>query len=67
MLFIGPSDLASSMGYADTNAPEVREAAARVRDAAHARGKFSGHFAVNAEAGTFSLACIISGGYADDV
>ncbi len=55
MLFVGPSDLASSMGHSTTDHPEVRQAAARVRDAAHSHGKFSGHFAVDAKAGFYSL------------
>jgi len=60
MLFVGPSDLASSMGHAATDHPEVRGAAARVRDAAHAHGKFSGHFAADAEAGMSTFCLVLS-------
>lgn len=41
------------MGHSTTDHPEVRQAAARVRDAAHSHGKFSGHFAVDAKAGIY--------------
>jgi len=52
MLFIGPNDLASSMGYFafdHASIPEVQEAAERVLKAAKAAGKFAGHFALSAE------------------
>lgn len=55
MLFVGPNDLASSMGYFAFNhaaSPEVLAAAAKVREAAHQHGKFSGHFCASGESGT---------------
>ena len=55
MLFVGPNDLASSMGYFAFNHadfPEVQAAAAKVREAAHKHGKFSGHFCANGDNGT---------------
>ena len=58
MLFIGPNDLASSMGYfAPDHAkiPEVQEATARVLKAAKDAGKFAGHFALSADVGTFEI------------
>lgn len=53
MLFIGPNDLASSMGYVafdHATTPEVQEASARVLKAGLAAGKYVGHFALDAEA-----------------
>lgn len=54
MLFIGPNDLASSMGYFafdHASIPEVQEAAERILKAAHDAGKYAGHFALSAEIG----------------
>ncbi|KKY25282.1 putative aldolase citrate lyase family protein [Phaeomoniella chlamydospora] len=51
-LFIGPNDLASSLGYFafdHPKIPEVQEAAKRVLKAAVDAGKYAGHFALNAE------------------
>ncbi|KAH6691481.1 2-dehydro-3-deoxyglucarate aldolase [Plectosphaerella plurivora] len=53
MLFIGPNDLASSMGYVafdHASTPEVQEAIARVLQAGLNAGKYVGHFALSAEA-----------------
>ncbi|KAH8895555.1 2-dehydro-3-deoxyglucarate aldolase [Thozetella sp. PMI_491] len=53
MLFIGPNDLASSMGYVafdHASIPEVQEASARVLKAGLDAGKYVGHFALGAEA-----------------
>lgn len=50
-LFIGPADLASSMGYFPydfASIPAVLEAADSVRVAAKAAGKAAGHFCMNA-------------------
>jgi 4-hydroxy-2-oxoheptanedioate aldolase len=52
-LFVGPNDLASSMGYVafdHASIPEVQEATARVLAAGKKAGKFVGHFALGAEA-----------------
>ncbi|KAJ5642851.1 HpcH/HpaI aldolase/citrate lyase family protein [Penicillium longicatenatum] len=52
MLFIGPNDLASSMGYVafdHPKIPKVQEAIQRVLVAAKAAGKYAGHFALSAE------------------
>lgn len=52
MLFIGPNDLASSMGYVafdHASIPEVQDASARVLQAGRAAGKYVGHFALSAE------------------
>lgn len=54
MLFVGPNDLAASMGYfAPDHAliPEVQEATARVLKATRDAGKFAGHFALSADIG----------------
>ena len=54
MLFIGPNDLAASMGYfAPDHAkiPEVQAATMRVLKAAKGAGKFAGHFALSADIG----------------
>ncbi|KAI9735004.1 MAG: hypothetical protein M1834_002087 [Cirrosporium novae-zelandiae] len=51
-LFIGPNDLAASMGYFPFDhpkIPEVQEAAARVLEVAKKAGKWAGHFALSAE------------------
>lgn len=51
-LFIGPNDLASSLGYFafdHPNIPEVQEAIAKVLRAVKDKGKFGGHWCVNAE------------------
>ncbi|EFW99925.1 2-dehydro-3-deoxyglucarate aldolase [Grosmannia clavigera kw1407] len=53
MLFIGPNDLASSLGYVafdHATTPEVQEASARILKAGLAAGKYVGHFALSAEA-----------------
>ncbi|KEY64027.1 hypothetical protein S7711_07391 [Stachybotrys chartarum IBT 7711] len=53
MLFIGPNDLASSMGYVafdHASIPEVQEATKKVLKAALDAGKYAGHFALSAEA-----------------
>jgi len=52
MLFVGPNDLASSMGYTShehPNIPEVQEAIKRVLAAARAAGKYAGMFCLTAE------------------
>ncbi|KAI1324659.1 Pyruvate/Phosphoenolpyruvate kinase-like domain-containing protein [Xylariaceae sp. FL0255] len=52
-LFVGPNDLASSMGYVafdHASKPEVQEAISRILRAALDAGKFAGHFALSAEA-----------------
>ncbi|KAI8713075.1 HpcH-HpaI domain-containing protein [Fusarium sp. LHS14.1] len=51
MLFIGPNDLASSLGYVafdHASIPEVQQASQRILDAALAAGKYAGHFALDA-------------------
>jgi 4-hydroxy-2-oxoheptanedioate aldolase len=53
MLFIGPNDLASSLGYIafdHASIPEVQEATKKVLDAATKAGKYAGHFAMSAGA-----------------
>lgn len=53
MLFIGPNDLASSMGHVafdHASIPEVQDAIARVLAAGLAAGKYVGHFALSADA-----------------
>ncbi|KAF4448157.1 aldolase citrate lyase family [Fusarium albosuccineum] len=58
MLFIGPNDLASSMGYVafdHASIPEVQEASANVLKATLDAGKYAGHFALSADAGKFSV------------
>ena len=57
MLFIGPNDLAASMGYwgpDHAKIPEVQEATARVLKAAKDAGKYAGHFALSADIGMFA-------------
>lgn len=57
MLFVGPNDLAASMGYFAFDHPnieEVQQATVRVLKAAKDAGKFAGHFALNAETGQCS-------------
>ncbi|KAL3461365.1 Phosphoenolpyruvate/pyruvate domain-containing protein [Aspergillus heterothallicus] len=52
MLFVGPNDLASSMGYVAFDhgrIEEVQTAIARVLKAAKEAGKYAGHFAMGAE------------------
>jgi 4-hydroxy-2-oxoheptanedioate aldolase len=52
MLFIGPNDLAASMGYVafeHATTPEVQEASAKVLRVGLEAGKYVGHFALNAE------------------
>lgn len=54
MLFIGPNDLASSMGYVafdHASIPEVQEASKRILKATLDAGKYAGHFALSADAG----------------
>ena len=58
MLFIGPNDLASSMGYFaldHASIPEVQVATKRILKAAKDAGKFAGHFALNADIGKIIL------------
>lgn len=53
MLFVGPNDLASSMGYVafdHASISEVQEASARVLKAGLDAGKYVGHFALSADA-----------------
>lgn len=53
MLFVGPNDLAASMGYVafdHASIPEVQQATERVLAAALAAGKYAGHFALSASA-----------------
>jgi len=62
MLFIGPNDLASSMGYFaldHASIPEVQEATVRILKAAKDAGKFAGHFALNAEIGKSGLLLVL--------
>lgn len=52
MLFIGPNDLACSLGNGSKNhmdCPEVQDAIEDIRAAAEKAGKFSGIFCVSAE------------------
>lgn len=52
MLFIGPNDLAASMGYVafeHATTPEVQEASAEVLRVGLEAGKYVGHFALSAE------------------
>ncbi|CAL5868574.1 uncharacterized protein PFLUO_LOCUS2801 [Penicillium psychrofluorescens] len=52
MLFVGPNDLASSMGYFAFDhgqIAEVQHASQRVLDAAKSAGKYAGHFALSAK------------------
>ena len=54
MLFVGPNDLASSMGYIAFNhasIPEVQAATTRIREAAAKYGKFAGHFCSDGASG----------------
>lgn len=54
MLFIGPNDLAASMGYFafdHAQIQEVQDASRRVLKAARAAGKYAGHFALTAATG----------------
>lgn len=56
MLFIGPNDLAQSMGYVPfehAKTPEVQQATAKVLSVAKAAGKYAGHFALSADIGAF--------------
>jgi 4-hydroxy-2-oxoheptanedioate aldolase len=55
MLFIGPNDLAASMGYFafdHAKIEEVQQATVKVLKAAKGAGKFAGHFALSADIGT---------------
>jgi 4-hydroxy-2-oxoheptanedioate aldolase len=57
-LFVGPNDLASSLGYVafdHASIPEVQDAIARILKAALDAGKFAGHFALNAEAAAMRI------------
>ncbi|KAF7548890.1 hypothetical protein G7Z17_g6763 [Cylindrodendrum hubeiense] len=52
MLFIGPNDLASSMGYFafdHASIPEVQQATEKILQATLDAGKYAGHFALSAE------------------
>ncbi|CAH0055924.1 unnamed protein product [Clonostachys solani] len=52
MLFVGPNDLASSMGYVafdHASIPEVQEATKRILKAGLDAGKYVGHFALSPE------------------
>lgn len=52
MLFIGPNDLAASMGYVafeHASIPEVQDASAQILKAGLQAGKYVGHFALSAE------------------
>lgn len=52
MLFIGPNDLAASMGHVafdHTSIPEVQDTIARVLKAGLDAGKYVGHFALSAD------------------
>lgn len=52
MLFVGPNDLAASMGHVafdHASIPEVQEAIARVLKAGLDAGKYVGHFALDAD------------------
>lgn len=52
MLFIGPNDLAASMGHVafdHASIPDVQEAIARVLKAGLDTGKYVGHFALSAD------------------
>jgi 4-hydroxy-2-oxoheptanedioate aldolase len=54
MLFIGPNDLAASMGYVPfdhASIEEVQMATSKVLRATKEKGKFAGHFALSAEIG----------------
>jgi 2-keto-3-deoxy-L-rhamnonate aldolase RhmA len=54
MLFIGPNDLAASMGYIPfdhASIEEVQKATSKVLKATKEKGKFAGHFALSAEIG----------------
>ncbi|KAJ3527948.1 hypothetical protein NM208_g10452 [Fusarium decemcellulare] len=67
MLFIGPNDLASSMGYVafdHASIPEVQEASAKVLKATLDAGKYAGHFALSADEGKFSV--IVTQSYTDE-
>ena len=53
MLFIGPNDLASSMGYVafeHASIPAVQEATKQILKAGRNAGKYVGHFALSADA-----------------
>ena len=52
-LFVGPNDLALSMGHFPFDHPKIEEvqvATAKILEAAKKAGKFAGHFALDAEA-----------------
>jgi 4-hydroxy-2-oxoheptanedioate aldolase len=54
MLFIGPNDLAASMGhfaFDHAKVDEVQKVTAKVLKAAKDAGKYAGHFALSAEIG----------------
>ncbi|KAH8200555.1 hypothetical protein TruAng_005273 [Truncatella angustata] len=60
MLFIGPNDLASSMGYVafdHASIAEVQEASARILKASLDAGKYAGHFALSADIGFHFVNC----------
>lgn len=63
MLFIGPNDLATSMGFVPfdhPNIPEVQETAAYILKAALKAGKYAGHLCVNADEGRVPPKRIVS-------
>jgi 4-hydroxy-2-oxoheptanedioate aldolase len=58
MLFIGPNDLASSLGHIafdHAQIPEVQQATQRILDATLAAGKYAGHFALDPDTGQSSF------------
>lgn len=63
MLFIGPNDLASSLGYVAFDHAitlEVQQATERILKATLAAGKYAGHFALDAATGRWNLPQISS-------
>jgi 4-hydroxy-2-oxoheptanedioate aldolase len=62
-LFIGPNDLAASMGYFAFDHPkieEVQQATARVLKASKDAEKFAGHFALSADIGKLVITEFLS-------
>ena len=54
MLFIGPNDLATSMGhfaFDHAKTDDVQKATGRILKAAKDAGKYAGHFALSSEIG----------------
>ncbi|KAF4968675.1 hypothetical protein FSARC_3961 [Fusarium sarcochroum] len=63
MLFIGPNDLASSLGYVafdHATTPEVQQATQRILKATLAAGKYAGHFALDAATAILSAAIVLA-------